>query len=182
MLAPCRIPTAHPRSRGEHRHLHGSFLLALGSPPLARGTQHVRLRVGGDARLTPARAGNTRAGVLSLTPTAAHPRSRGEHQVAHGGPPLHFGSPPLARGTRTLRLRFIPLPRLTPARAGNTLLFWGFPLADTAHPRSRGEHPCNIWSRARAGGSPPLARGTHQQNLRHHHPHRLTPARAGNTG
>ena len=54
-----RTNPAHPRSRGEH------FLLALrasrtpGSPPLARGTRTGNLDRLPDARLTPARAGNT---------------------------------------------------------------------------------------------------------------------------
>ena len=50
---------AHPRSRGEHAPGSGAFEFALGSSPLARGTQGgVRVEISNNG-LIPARAGNT---------------------------------------------------------------------------------------------------------------------------
>ena len=72
--------------------------------------------------------------------------------------------------------------RLTPARAGNTLTLACEEPRGAAHPRSRGEHYNELASVLGASGSPPLARGTHIENLITKGFSRLTPARAGNTG
>ena len=50
-----------------------------------------------------------------------------------------------------------------------------------AHPRSRGEHGGRHLTRRGARGSSPLARGTQEAQKEAGHPHRLIPARAGNT-
>ena len=111
---------AHPRSRGEHVVQLAGLLAALGSSPLARGTQPQVPNFLGLLRLIPARAGNTSSsqGVMILFP--AHPRSRGEHgtlgRVLCGG----RGSSPLARGTQDWLRPVLGTPRLIPARAGNT--------------------------------------------------------------
>ena len=52
---------------------------------------------------------------------------------------------------------------------------------DSAHPRSRGEHTFRCLMSFIMSGSSPLARGTHPNGQRTIHPHRLIPARAGNT-
>ena len=134
-------PAAHPRSRGEHFYRRRCGCLRRGSPPLARGTQD-RVRAYLAAyRLTPARAGNTVAKRSLRRWVKAHPRSRGEHSDALTPQSWRSGSPPLARGTPpplTMHRRAV---RLTPARAGNTARCFDEIPSDSAHPRSRGEHP-----------------------------------------
>ena len=74
---------AHPRSRGEH--IFGPPLNPPlhGSSPLARGTSWGVAPGQTWQRLIPARAGNITAAAPKLDATAAHPRSRGEHEGAH---------------------------------------------------------------------------------------------------
>ena len=54
------LPSAHPRSRGEHGTGEGTSPANFGSSPLARGTHAVFEVAVGVERLIPARAGNTR--------------------------------------------------------------------------------------------------------------------------
>ena len=51
-------PSAHPRSRGEHREDREEWYSHQGSSPLARGTRNVNRLQAVEARLIPARAGN----------------------------------------------------------------------------------------------------------------------------
>ena len=133
----------------------------------------------------------------------AHPRSRGEHYAAGDDYLGHFGSSPLARGTRTRRFRWCSLfyfgssplargtrqgtegirqdHRLIPARAGNTAVRGSAPCLGSAHPRSRGEHTSRAAAPLPVFGSSPLARGTRYGNRARPVPIRLIPARAGNT-
>ena len=71
--------------------------------------------------------------------------------------------------------------RFIPAGAGNTLAPVRGALLRPVHPRWRGEHDpsCDIEKMER--GSSPLARGTHQINLRLECRDRFIPAGAGNT-
>ena len=92
--------------------------------------------------------------------SAAHPRSRGEHEAFHALDIDCGGSSPLARGTS-----------LTPPPHREHY---------SAHPRSRGEHRYPGWSVAYHGGSSPLARGTLRFGNRGIPMPRLIPARAGN--
>ena len=111
----------------------------------------------------------------------AHPRSRGEHQVAGLALIVASGSSPLARGTHISAFSDAVMARLIPARAGNTS--YREPRLDyaSAHPRSRGEHVNGKWISERETGSSPLARGTHSARFTLTICTRLIPARAGNT-
>ena len=51
----------------------------------------------------------------------AHPRSRGEHDMAALTLSCACGSSPLARGTHSIAAQLVGRKRLIPARAGNTL-------------------------------------------------------------
>ena len=91
------------------------------------------------------------------------------------------GSSPLARGTLENRMSPPGVIRLIPARAGNTKALRVEQAAETAHPRSRGEHLEVVLSHGFAPGSSPLARGTPFFDSFHDYAARLIPARAGNT-
>ena len=152
-----------------------------GSPPLARGTLSEGDARTVEKRLTPARAGNTRYAHAHAAAYPAHPRSRGEHEMAEMLICVPFGSPPLARGTRIMYLAKPDSARLTPARAGNTMSAPVLCVNFSAHPRSRGEHRRVLSTVTSSLGSPPLARGTLGIEDRRDDAVRLTPARAGNT-
>ena len=111
-----------------------------GSSALARGTPLRPSGESGVGGLIPTHAGNTLKSTHCMALTRAHPRSRGEHVLAETRGEGGYGSSPLARGTRSLLVSFLTLPRLIPARAGNTWVFYFFTAPTPAHPRSRGEH------------------------------------------
>ena len=155
------LPSAHPRSRGEHTDLNHIQTDNAGSSPLARGalcvSTHAECRLG----LIPARAGSTDPETDSAQKHAAHPRSRGEHWARDESP--------------------IGLIRLIPAHAGSTASKSTPNPKAPAHPRSRGEHRGFFSRQSIQSGSSPLTRRTqplpHQQRLRR----RLIPTNVGNT-
>ena len=73
-------------------------------------------------RLIPARAGNISRAPTSYRPRAAHPRSRGEHDIIAASIGAILGSSPLARGTLANGEDAPRRVRLIPARAGNIVL------------------------------------------------------------
>ena len=155
-----REPSAHPRSRGEHRLTRLWVCWVLGSSPLARGTHSEGRRVRVVSGLIPAHAGNTLKSTHCMALTRAHPCSRGEHVLAETRGEGSYGSSPLARGTCHSVRPSRCSPRLIPARAGNTLSVLARTRLSTAHPRSRGEHFSWITKNRHRVGSSPLARGT----------------------
>ena len=152
-----------------------------GSSPLARGTPGKLRKEQLPSRLIPARAGNTRLQGQRESSRAAHPRSRGEHVKIKKPSVAPTGSSPLARGTLHCPARRSPLPRLIPARAGNTSPVQSMKTSRSAHPRSRGEHAKSTAACRFNSGSSPLARGTPRRGYRRIPWWRLIPARAGNT-
>ncbi len=75
----CRLPSVHPRLRGELKRLCFELGITAGSSPLTRGTR-----------------------LLSLLPRArlaVHPRLRGELKLSLVESVLVLGSSPLTRGT-----------------------------------------------------------------------------------
>ncbi len=70
--------------------------------------------------------------------------------------------------------------RITPARAGNSLLWIQRGSKSKDHPRACGEQPwCEAW-RMLKGGSPPRVRGTAPRTEAAPRTEGITPARAGN--
>ena len=155
---------------------------ANGSSPLARGTPRRGARGRCRLRFIPARAGNTAPRPTCRAPSPVHPRSRGEH-VQHLGVRLRQGgSSPLARGTRSGRMRRQLQRRFIPARAGNTATSCRRATHRPVHPRSRGEHIADRLCIPILDGSSPLARGTRSATPDAWDRERFIPARAGNTG
>ena len=172
---------AHPRSRGEHYHKQAKQMRDRDSSPLARGTRSPAAPLHRNARLIPARAGNTPGLSPPRRQWSAHPRSRGEHVLLKSGSVFDSGSSPLARGTRHVGFRVGRDTRLIPARAGNTFHASQNEILSAAHPRSRGEHHRAMVSVSILFGSSPLARGTLNFLRESQRFSRLIPARAGNT-
>ena len=152
-----------------------------GSSPLARGPRAVIKLEEFITGLIPARAGTTNLPRRVGRGGGAHPRSRGDHSFNLHGEQGVKGSSPLARGTSVPTNGRRRLPRLIPARAGNTRCrsrchgYWW------AHPRSRGEHRTLTLPRLPAEGSSPLARGPPNVFPDRGNNVRLIPARAGTT-
>ena len=160
--APARA--AHPRSRREHTKDPVVGVQAPGSSPIARGAREIQIHMQRLVRLIPARAGSTKSTNSGFTRTPAHPRSRGEHYVGSYGSTPVFGSSPLARGTRVVRVCCADLLGLIPTRAGNTADSPPANPSSPAHPRSRGEHPVICQLGSGRYGSSPLARGTQAEH------------------
>ena len=175
-----RVPAVHPRSCGERTHLTDAEVAHPGSSPLARGTRNVNRLQAVEARLIPARAGNTTGKFHPGGKGTAHPRSRGEHGETGGIEIFAFGSSPLARGTLGFTRNKRHKLRLIPARAGNTSSNALAAFFMPAHPRSRGEHLDSLVACLHQVGSSPLARGTPRTKSAVHSKVRLIPARAGN--
>ena len=76
-----RIPSDHPRMRGEHRHAISYGALPYGSSPHARGALDTLLDTPQNQRIIPACAGSTCTYFELCLTDRDHPRMRGEHQV-----------------------------------------------------------------------------------------------------
>ena len=175
------VPAAHPRSRGENTELRTPRASSSGSSPLARGKHRDRPARHDRARLIPARAGKTAWTCARSVSFRAHPRSRGENQVACVYCHLAYGSSPLARGKRRQSEQVRHRERLIPARAGKTCSTGRVCGGARAHPRSRGENANKPSRTTLEGGSSPLARGKLLRNQDRGGLGGLIPARAGKT-
>ena len=139
--------TVHPRWRGEQQVLK-SFLVSLGgSSPLARGTGLALFTAHNLARFIPAGAGNSRASSVARSPSAVHPRWRGEQHNRAITDRLAFGSSPLARGTAKFVILLRIFRRFIPAGAGNSGRRRHHSRHSAVHPRWRGEQAVRVDAR-----------------------------------
>ena len=129
----------HPRSRGVYDAKAGSFLLAGGSSPLARGLPARALVEKFGHRIIPARAGFTRE-------HSGHVQDR-------------WGSSPLARGLHAPVDEGVRVRGIIPARAGFTSEASARACHAADHPRSRGVYAPGVETPPVSWGSSPLARG-----------------------
>ena len=155
-----RSRRAHPRSRGEHRSIKSPSRSLMGSSPLTRGAQLAEGVLCAVLGLIPAHAGSTITGRSSGKRSAAHPRSRGEHNVLGIDPSKQQGSSPLTRGAPLLQPLLTRGRRLIPAHAGSTVVEAWHGDAHRAHPRSRGEHNCFLRLHHSSGGLIPAHAGS----------------------
>ena len=173
---------AHPRSRGENLVLCAAVLDACGSSPLTRGKRPRYADQAVRPRLIPAHAGKTDPMSLPRLSAEAHPRSRGENELARMPRDTARGSSPLTRGKHSLTRARVIGERLIPAHAGKTRATTASARAPQAHPRSRGENDEAGKPVAADDGSSPLTRGKLAINDEAMRGHRLIPAHAGKTG
>ena len=176
----CDMP-AHPRSRGENFSQCSSARLSAGSSPLTRGKPRASPRRRSYAGLIPAHAGKTTWPPVWIEASWAHPRSRGENAGKAKVCPLIAGSSPLTRGKHMIVATPGRMRGLIPAHAGKTRSTPSANSRDWAHPRSRGENPFRLRSRAAAAGSSPLTRGKLPRPAEGTDRERLIPAHAGKT-
>ena len=132
--------TAHPRSRGENGSDQVGSQPPGGSSPLTRGKRVLDVCEEALRGLIPAHAGKTRRRSVSISPRAAHPRSRGENTNQWGVLASDAGSSPLTRGKLQRPQKAGIRQRLIPAHAGKTSTAHARIAACAAHPRSRGEN------------------------------------------
>ena len=150
---------AHPRSCGENFETNSAPYFDTGSSPLMRGKRLIR-RVNRVVQgLIPAHAGKTSWRAGPAPPTPAHPRSRGENDVAPAGLGSILGSSPLTRGKRVPPGRWRGQSGLIPAHAGKTFKPRRSSNRPAAHPRSRGENFAVESGSLGLSGSSPLTRG-----------------------
>ena len=131
--------------------------------------------------ITPARAGKT---ISSFRPWAAiwdHPRSCGKDFPCLCGHELRMGSPPLVRERPTPGIPSRTRRRITPARAGKTMLTSDLWRWSRDHPRSCGKDHARQACQMQAQGSPPLVRERLLQEIGNVTRFGITPARAGKT-
>ena len=176
-----RASPAHPRSRGENDGNGSIRALSAGSSPLTRGKRGPRGWPARPARLIPAHAGKTFAGLKGKVSSAAHPRSRGENSTEGVSMSAVTGSSPLTRGKLCGASASIARLRLIPAHAGKTPSRRRRRNRGAAHPRSRGENHLAALAGRRNVGSSPLTRGKHLRGQHHFPASGLIPAHAGKT-
>ena len=171
----------HPRSRGVYDQPGGGAEKGIGSSPLARGLRRRRGDGRRPARIIPARAGFTPAGLAVASFEEDHPRSRGVYPSRSSRPGERTGSSPLARGLQGARPPPADAVGIIPARAG----FTGRPASTRRrgrdHPRSRGVYPYLKGTPSWISGSSPLARGLQRDIGQVVHRRGIIPARAGFT-
>ena len=173
--------TAHPRSRGENEYLKRGSFISPGSSPLTRGKRRRIDPVPETVGLIPAHAGKTRPKPLTRTSSPAHPRSRRENKQLLVAAASQRGSSPLTRGKRRQRQRSGQPAGLIPAHAGKTYQAGACHTDVGAHPRSRGENTGDVAAAVLHGGSAPLTRGKHADQMKLYTTLGLIPAHAGKT-
>ena len=134
------LPGDHPRLRGEYQNQEKRLTCSLGSSPLARGIQLLKIRFLLSMRIIPACAGNTWVLRFNCRVDRDHPRLRGEYYKNFWNCSIVVGSSPLARGIHSQISKLRTCDRIIPACAGNTELLTIVKEKEKDHPRLRGEY------------------------------------------
>ncbi len=180
-IRPVSRSGAHPRMRGEHEQVDRRSGASKGSSPHARGAPGGHSVGEPRPRLIPACAGSTSGCWRGGKRCRAHPRMRGEHEVAKCGVSRHGGSSPHARGALLCRVDRPVRSGLIPACAGSTSPAPTTPPHSRAHPRMRGEHHSVRGDVQAHRGSSPHARGALRRARMVRRRAGLIPACAGST-
>ena len=132
-------------------------------------------------RITPARAGKTRAGRTARQLGGDHPRACGENREKEADYTGWEGSPPRVRGKPRREFAQKMQERITPARAGKTAQKSCLRRSRRDHPRACGENRWMTGDATDDEGSPPRVRGKPGERAHGTGSLRITPARAGKT-
>ena len=158
-VAQVMDPPVHPRTCGEHAAASGCCRSATGSSPHMRGTCSEQRKHEPHCRFIPAHAGNI-ARIYPLPfPLPVHPRTCGEHPSRKTPDSRPSGSSPHMRGTSERRIAELDQQRFIPAHAGNILRSTRSPGSGAVHPRTCGEHLCDLAADKYSVGSSPHMRG-----------------------
>ena len=150
-----------------------------GSPPHARGKDHLVAHQLVHAGITPACAGKSAALDPRSRQSWDHPRMRGEKRAQASTFRKIEGSPPHARGKDIFRNPLRKEQRITPACAGKRAQSPRPHGSSPDHPRIRGEKVDGAERVAIIQGSPPHTRGKDLAGAHGHGLDRITPAYAG---
>ncbi|SCQ64064.1 Hypothetical protein PFR_JS9-2_2012 [Propionibacterium freudenreichii] len=151
----------HPRVCGENPVNQSMTGWMMGSPPRMRGEQATEFAMAEVIGITPAYAGRTPGGDITIA--------------------LQDGSPPRMRGERPRRDADRRPTGITPAYAGRTSRAARWRRAIPDHPRVCGENRPMWASVVVSDGSPPRMRGEPVATDHESHGERITPAYAGRT-
>ena len=158
-----------------------AFSSRSGSSPRVRGKpgsghvpQHAR-------RIIPARAGQTESFTFFRMMSPDHPRACGANSMAWPVSSAAAGSSPRVRGKLSLLQHVLHGERIIPARAGQTTPRRHTRPRMTDHPRACGANVCLHLLCQPVRGSSPRVRGKRREDESRTHPHRIIPARAGQT-
>ena len=112
----------HPRSCGKDIKCRAVGGDRGGSPPLVRERPYAGNNAPEHDGITPARAGKTQPPKTEGRKARDHPRSCGKDTEAARKRSKRCGSPPLVRERQIFRIGPFCLHRITPARAGKTVM------------------------------------------------------------
>ena len=130
----------HPRMCGKYLLISWSIAAVLGSPPHVREILFPVCVDLSNFRITPACAGNTDLKHLILTLPQDHPRMCGKYLSLAFFNVLSAGSPPHVREIPNYCISLFSWCRITPACAGNTIIFLCTHLLSQDHPRMCGKY------------------------------------------
>ncbi len=160
MAALLKLPSVHPRRRGDRALSASMGSVCSGSSPQARGSGANTGRWKPLTRFIPAGAGIGNPQRRRSRCFAVHPRRRGDRKAARYNRGFQFGSSPQARGSAADVACRSPFKRFIPAGAGIGSLRLPGSARTAVHPRRRGDRNCCRRSGSWAGGSSPQARGS----------------------
>ena len=176
-----RFHPDHPRACGANGMVAVANRQIRGSSPRVRGKLHGKLELESRRRIIPARAGQTANFRATLWSNADHPRACGANRRIYGRVPVAFGSSPRVRGTPGVERIHVDLPRIIPARAGQTRLPARQPRHRPDHPRACGANTIAVRVDVSDAGSSPRVRGKRENGELIDIETRIIPARAGQT-
>ena len=147
-----------------------------------RGKRNVLSALDDNARIIPARAGQTAPATVVVGANADHPRACGANSLNAVLLSAKSGSSPRVRGKRHEIAINQFHARIIPARAGQTVTMMTRAELDTDHPRACGANTAVQSQRGAEYGSSPRVRGKRPCVGIVRRPRRIIPARAGQTG
>ena len=171
----------HPRACGANDFLIAGANVGCGSSPRVRGKPVTPAASPLRRRIIPARAGQTRERQQTRGHRTDHPRACGANSDGHRGEWGPDGSSPRVRGKHRMADALMAVPRIIPARAGQTRCLVSERQVSPDHPRACGANLyMKMWARG-SDGSSPRVRGKLVRVLGRVALGRIIPARAGQT-